>query len=448
VNALLLLSPPMQSVLILGVGALMLLALGNVFTRAPVRTQLTGCLFAALAALPALRAAGLDVVAIGAPCALGVTALLLMREAELEFGEHHLDGSGLVLLGAAGGVVLGTAGELVSLLLGLETLSLTVAVLCGLGRGERSLEAAFKFFVLAAVSLGVLVYGTGLFAYATGSFALGAPPLQPSLLPVYQTAVVLLVLGIAFELAVVPLHFGALSAYMAMPTALATFAATAGKVGAGIALLRVAAQVELGIAGPVLQALGTASIAWATFAGFAQRDLRGVLAYSAVGHAGFLAIAIGCGPDGRQPAVLYLLVYAASTALTFAGLADRGTRPIPLQSFRSDPLPPGRALAVVLGLLSLAGMPPGPGLWAKVGVLVPAWNAGSPMVATLAALGGVFSALYYLRPVPDLLASIRRRPAEPRPAASAGALLLGALAVALFAAAPWLGSQLAQSAAR
>ena len=193
------------------------------------------------------------------------------------------------------------------------------------------------------------------------------------------------------------------------------------------------------LAGPVLLALGSGSILWSVFAGLAQTDLRGLLAYSAIGHAGFLAIALGCGKDGERAALFYLLVYAASSALTFAGLGSRGTKPIPLASLRQEPLPAGRALAVTAGLLSLAGMPPSPGLWAKIGVLIPAWTSGGPMVAVLATLGGVFGALYYLRPVPDLLASLRRGP-QGGPATGATLVFLFA-AVALFTALPWLGSR-------
>lgn len=245
----------LQSIVLLTAAALLLLAFGGQFARSVRKTQVLGILACILAALPAWHSDGLTAVATLAPCALALIAMLLLHEADLEFFEHRLDAAGLVLLGAAGAVALGNATELLSLVLGLETVSLVVAVLCGLARGSRGLEAAFKFFVLAAASLGVLLYGTALHVYATGSFSIGAQPLA-SLTPVYQAAIVLLLLGVAFELAVVPLHFGALSAYMTMPTALATFATTAGKVGALVALLRLGSQLDQAVAGPVLLALG------------------------------------------------------------------------------------------------------------------------------------------------------------------------------------------------
>src|SRR5262249_15621289 len=146
-------------------------------------------------------------------CALAATALLLLPNVELEFAEHSTEACGLVLLGAAGAILLATSTNLLTLVLGLETLSLAVAVLVGLGRGRKPLEAAFKFFVLAAVSLATMIYGIGLYAFATGSFELGAPaPSSGSLRLIYTAAVILTTVGFAFELAVVPVHFGALGA--------------------------------------------------------------------------------------------------------------------------------------------------------------------------------------------------------------------------------------------
>jgi NADH-quinone oxidoreductase subunit N len=300
--------------------------------------------------------------------------------------------------------------------------------------------------VLAAVSLATIVYGIGLHAYATGSFQLAPVPAPHSLL--YQAATALIVLGLLFELAIVPLHFGALGTYMAAPTAFAGFAMTAGKLAAGIALMRIGAVLDADVAMPILIVGGTASIVWATFAGMAQRDLRGMLAYSAVAHAGFVALALGCGPEGRAAAMFYLVVYVASSALAFAALADRGSDPVAYASLRERPLSPWRSLALGLALLSLAGIPPGPGLWAKVGVLMPAWHQAGPFVTIVAALGGVFGALYYLRPLPDLLAAIRSRAGETATPSVRLALAFTAGATLLFTVVPWLGTQLAHAGMR
>jgi NADH-quinone oxidoreductase subunit N len=441
------LPPAQQAIAILTAFAALLLAAGGLLSKRPAGQQLLGLLGLALATVPAWSAPGSDGLAVIGTAALAAIALLLLPATELEYADQRLEVGGLLLLGAAGGIALATSSQLLAVILGLETLSLAVAVLCALGRGPRPLEAAFKFFVLAALSLATLVYAAGLFAFATGSFELGAAA-KPEYRFLYQVAEVLLVLGLAFELAVVPVHFGALGTYLAAPAGFAGFAMTASKLGAGLALLRVSAALDPAIVGPLLITVGIASIVWATLAGLAQTDLRGILAYSAVAHAGFLALAIGSGPAGRTAAVFYVVVYAASSALVFAALSDRGTGPIPLRSLREQPLPPWRALALVAGLLSLAGMPPSPGLWAKIGVLMPAWQTAGPWLTAVAALGGVFGALYYLRPLPDLLAGMRRRTGTGSMPSAGFALLLAGVAVMLLTVVPWLGTALAQYAPR
>lgn len=444
-NWFLQLSVGLKATTLLGAAALLLLALGGALTQRRSLAQLIGIFGCVAAAVPAVSGQS-GAMAVLLTCALAAIALLLLPTAELEFDEHALDSSALILLGAAGGIVLATSTHLLSLVLGLETLSLSLAVLCGLGRGSRPVEAAFKFFVLAAVSLATTIYGIGLFAFATGSLELSASSPPPgTYLLLYQAATALLVLGLLFELAIVPLHFGALGTYMAAPTAIAGFAMTAGKLAAGVALLRLVSTLDPSVTAPILKVAGTASIVWATFAGLAQTNLRGMLAYSAVSHAGFIALALGCGAEGRAAAVFYLVVYAASSALVFAAVSGRGNDPITYESLREKPLSPWRSVALGLGLLSLAGVPPGPGLWAKIGVLVPAWHQAGPVLTVIAALGGVFGALYYLRPLPDLLASIKARTGETAMPSVRFAIAFTAGALVVFTVLPRLGTLLASS---
>jgi len=439
----------LQAAALLTAFAAALLATAGALQHSRRAAAVLGGLGAVIAALPALSAGDADALAIVGTCALALVAMLLLPAAELQFDEHRLEGAGLILLGAAGGIVLATSTHLLAMVLGLETLSLAVAVLCGLGRGSRPLEASFKFFVLAAVSLATMVYGIGLHAYATGSFEIGAPLLAGSALrSIHTAAVVLITLGLLFELAVVPVHFGALGVYMSAPAGFAGLAMTASKLGAGIAMLRVTAAMDPAIIGPILTGLGLGSIVWATFAGLAQRELRSMLAYSAIAHAGFIALALGCGAEGRAAAVFYLVVYVASAALVFSALAGRGAEPIPFASLRDRPLGTLRTMALVAGLLSLAGVPPGPGLWAKIGVLLPVWRVAGPLLTLVAALGGVFGALYYLRPLPDLLAGLRRGERATADLGARAAVVLAGGAVLLFTVLPWVGTQLATLAPR
>lgn len=434
--------PGLLAATMLTLAAVAILAFAGALSRR--QPLVLGIAFAgvALAALAGMRPFGESSLAILGTAALTALGLVLLPTVELERDEQHVESASLLLLGAAGGIVLATEKNLLSLVLGLETLTLSVAVLTGLGRGPRPLEAAFKFFVLAGVSLATAIYGIGLYAYATGTFQLGAPvPAEESLALLYKTGLVMVTLGFAFELAVVPMHFGALGAYMSAPVGVVAFAMTASKLGTGLALLRLTTGPAGALIGPVLIGVGVVSILWATFAALHQRDLRGMLAYSAIAHAGFVALALGCGEEGRRAAIYYLAVYAASAGLVMAALAGRAGA-LPFAEVRSRPLGPLRTFALVLGLLSLAGVPPSPGFWAKLGVLLPAWQLAGPTLTCLAALGGVFGALYYLRPVPDLLANLRSGTREQGFGVRLAIVGAGAVVLALMVA-PRIANRLA-----
>ena len=439
----LLLPPSLTAVAVLTLVAVVILALAGRLADSPRTVMALGLLGAILAALPAVAARATDLPAVLGVAALAALALLLLPGLEVEDGGQRPEVAALLLLGSAGAIVLATAGDLLSLALGLETLSLAVAVVTALGRGARPLEAAFKYFVLAAVSLAALIYGVGLYVLATGSLSLAAPaPADPGLQFLYAAGVVLVALGFGFELAVAPLHWGALDAYIAAPPGAAGYIMSASKLGAVLALSRLAVAVGAPV-GAVLIGVGVLSIGWGTIGALAQRDLRGLLGYSAIAHAGFLALALGSGPDGRVAAVFYVVVYAATASLVFATLAGQGTGPLPLDALSSTRLGPLRGIALSLGLLSLAGIPPTPGFWAKLVILGPAWTVAGPGPTIIAVIGGVAGALYYLRPLPDLFATVRAG-AQPATGPLAGlAVALAGAAVILFGLVPGLAYVLA-----
>jgi NADH-quinone oxidoreductase subunit N len=153
-----------------------------------------------------------------------------------------------------------------------------------------------------------------------------------------------------------------------------------------------------------------------------------MLAYSAVTHAGFIALAVGSGPTGPLTAAFYAAIYGSMAMLVFAALA--GTRGGDVST-----LGPLRGGALALGLFSLSGIPPTPGFWAKLAVLVVAWQSAGALPTLIAVAGGVFSVLYYLRPLPDIFAALRARAdASATPLVRApvpGVVLAGALVVVL-----------------
>jgi NADH-quinone oxidoreductase subunit N len=446
--------PALISVIVLSVGALIVLLFTAALTRNTLWLATLGTLTLVLAALPSLRADGATLAATLTVVAAGIVGMLLLHSIEIEEPSQKPEIAALLLLGSAGGIVFATATDLLSAVIGLETLSLSGATLVALSRGARPLEAAFKYFVLAAISAAVLLFGIGLVFMATGSFAW---PTLAAADPAYRwlllAGILLVGLGFAYELALVPLHFGTVDAYTAGAPAVSGFVMAASKVAAVIALSRLIGSVSQGLTMPaelplstVLIAIGLISIVLGTFAALAQTELRRLLAYSAVANAGFMALALGCGAEGRAAAIFYVVTYATTALLVFAALAGRGAGPLPLREIRLEGMGALRALALVLGLLSLAGVPPTPGFWAKLAVLDATWAAIGFWPTMIAALGGVFGALYYLRPMPDLLAVVREAGATRLPVSATPAMVLAGAVVVFVAVAPGVVYALARFA--
>ena len=411
-------TPTYWSIVILVAGAVILLMLVSSLSPHPRGVAYAGVPFAVVAAGFGLSAPQPIALAIVALCIACVVALLLIPVLEPAVPAHVAEATALLLLGTAGAIGLAQATDLLQVVVGLETLALSAVTLVALGVGDRSLEAAFKYIVLGAISLAALLYGLGLVYLGNGSLAFPTAS-QIESNPLILAGLVLVGLGIVFELALVPLHWAGLDVYTAAAPGLAGFVMSASKLAAAFALGRVVVAAGLQTT-QVLVWIGCLTIAWGTFGALAQaNNLRRMLAYSAVTHAGFIGLALGSGPNGPTTAGFYAAAYASMAMLVFAGLA--GPWAVDLRT-----IGPLRALAVGLGLLSLAGIPPTPGFWAKLAVLVVAWQSAGWLPTLIAVAGGVFSALYYLRPIPDLFAALRgtaEAPEVPRPVLIPGVLV-------------------------
>jgi NADH-quinone oxidoreductase subunit N len=428
-------TPPLQAILVLAVGAIIILLLVGLISEQPLLSTFVGVPFAIVAGLAGLLAPAPLGLAIAAICSVAFVALLLLPVLRPEVPFQVAESSALLLLAAAGGVALASAQDLLWAVVGLETLALSAVTLVALGAGDRSLEAAFKYFVLGAMSLAALLYGLGLVYLGTGS--LGFPTAaQIGSNPIILAGVVLVGMGFAFELALFPFHWGALDAYTAAAPSLAGFVMSASKLGAAYALGRLVlgAGVELS---QILVWIGCLTILWGTFGALAQgRNMRRMLGYSAITHAGFIGLALGSGSHGPTVAAFYAVVYGSTAMLVFAALGDQ-----PEPRLRS--LGPLRGVALALGLFSLGGVPPTPGFWAKLAVLVVAWQAAGPLPTLIAVAGGVFSVLYYLWPLPDLFAAVRGQDVTPRPVLVPG-VVLAMLAVVFIGLLPGVVWSLAQ----
>jgi NADH-quinone oxidoreductase subunit N len=418
---------------VLVLGAVVILLLAGPAKQNALVPGLVGFLFALAAGIIGhlLVGNGLAVLAL---CLVAALACLLVPVLDAEVPEHVVEAAALVLLGTAGAIGLAQATDLIQVVVGLETLALSAVTLVALGTGEKALEAAFKYMVLGAISLSGLLFGVGLIYLGTGSFGFPTAD-QLTSNTLVLAGVVMAAMGLGFELAIFPFHWGALDAYTAAVPSVAGFVMSASKLAAAFALgqLVLAAGLPLG---QLLVWVGCLTIIWGTFGALGQAaSLRRMLAYSAITHAGFIALALGSGPTGPQTATFYAAIYGSMAMLVFAALAGRG-----VDQFELTKLGRWRAVALALGLFSLSGIPPTPGFWAKLAVLVVAWQAAGPLPTLIATAGGVFSVLYYLRPLPDLLAALRAAPpARPLPAlSSAPALVLATLVVAIFGLLPSL----------
>jgi NADH-quinone oxidoreductase subunit N len=297
-------SSPLVAVGILVAGAIVVLLLVNFISSRPVMAPMVGVPFAVVAAVASFQVPQPLGLAVAALCLMACVALLLLPLLDAEVPAHVAEAGALVLLATSGAIALASATDLLQAVVGLETLALSSVTLVALGAGERPLEAAFKYFALGAISVAGLLYGLGLIYLGTGAFAFPTA-VQIASNPVVLAGVVMVGMGFAFELALFPFHWGALDAYTAASPSLAGFVMSASKLAAAFALGRlvVGAGVEVS---QLLIWVGSLTIVWGTIGAFAQaRDVRRMLAYSAITHAGFIGLALGSGPNGPATAAFY-----------------------------------------------------------------------------------------------------------------------------------------------
>ena len=373
------------------------------------------------------------VLIFGALFALAVGRRYLERT-NAEYFEYYA----LILFAVIGGHVMAATTNLVVILIGLEILSLPLYVLAGFRRDATSLEASLKYFLLGAASSGVLLYGIVLYYGATGSFTIGAGEGG-----VFAAAMILLLAGLGFKAALFPFHWWTPDVYQGSPTPVTLFMATSVKVAAFAALARLLIGTgPLGTWAPVLLLMIAFTVLWGNVAALVQTQAKRVLAYSSVAHAGYLALGT-LGPDPVPALLFYLLVYTLSTGLAFAILSviDRGHTDLSYSDlgglFQRDPL---LGLAWAAAMLSLAGLPPLAGFWAKYLLFMQAAEAGQYALLAFALLTSAVAAYYYLR---LLAAAFFARPEglalPPVSTTARVAVTVAAALVVLFGVWPGLG---------
>ena len=329
------------------------------------------------------------------------------RREGLHIGEFYA----LILLATAGMMILVGARDLVLVFLGLELMSIAVYVLTGFNRRDpRSAEAGLKYFLIGAFASAFILYGIALLYGATGSTNIPQVMDQVSTKAaegnlIFLTGVLLLLIGFAYKIAAVPFHMWTPDAYEGAPTSITGYMAVGVKAAAFVALLRVF-TVQLAPAAEfwtgVVWWLAILTMIVPNLIALVQNNVKRMLAYSSVAHAGYLLVGVAAGTAfGRAAAFFYLAVYTLMTLGSFAlvyMVAGKGDRRMTLADFRGlGWRRPALGFALLIFLLSLAGFPPTGGFVGKLFLLRAAIDAGQVALAVTLVLTSLLSYYYYLR---------------------------------------------------
>jgi NADH-quinone oxidoreductase subunit N len=336
-------------------------------------------------------------------------AILLSTSYVNRMGLAHPEFYGLLIFGASGMLVMAAATNLIVLLIGIEVLSLSLYVLAGFTRTRlTSEEAALKYFLLGSFSIGLLIYGTALIFGATGSldYAGIAQALQGqrALNPMLLIGLGLVLVGFGFKLSLVPFHMWVPDVYEGSPTPVAAYMAVGTKAAVFAALVRMltsafpAAQSEWV---PILAVLAALTMIVGNVAAVVQTNIKRLLGYSAIAHAGYILMALVAG--GNNAVLFYLLAYTAMNFGAFAVVVAVGggrEEKLSLDDWAGlGQRSPWLAAAMTVFMLSLAGVPPTAGFLGKLYVFESAIQGGYLWLALIGIVTSIISVYYYLKVV-------------------------------------------------
>jgi NADH-quinone oxidoreductase subunit N len=333
-------------------------------------------------------------------------AILMSIEFLGAAGQHKFEYPVLILLSTTGMLALVSAADLIALYLGLELMSLALYVIAAIDRDNvRSTEAGLKYFVLGALSSGMLLYGCSLIYGFTGtvSFA-GIAKAAPQAGLGLTFGLVFLFVGFCFKISAVPFHMWTPDVYEGAPTPVTAFFASAPKV-AGIAIFVRASVVAFpGIVSQwqqIVVFVAIASMALGSFAAIGQTNIKRLMAYSAIGNMGYALIGLSAGtPEGVQSVLVYIAIYVAMTLGSFAAIIAMRRAAGPVEEIADlaglARTKPAMALFLLIMMFSLAGVPPLAGFFAKFYVFLAAIKAGLYALAVIGVVTSVIGAYYYL----------------------------------------------------
>jgi NADH-quinone oxidoreductase subunit N len=322
----------------------------------------------------------------------------------------------LILFSTAGMLMLISAADLIALYLSLELMNLALYVVAAFDRDNvRSTEAGLKYFVLGALSSGMLLYGASLIYGFTGTVNFAAIAQAATTAGAGATTgeggsigltigLIFLFAGLCFKVSAVPFHMWTPDVYQGAPTPITAFFAAAPKVAAIAVFLRVSLSAFPDIKTQwqqIIVFVAIASMGLGAFAAIGQRNIKRLMAYSSIGHMGFALIGLAAGtPEGAQGVLVYMAIYVAMTLGTFACIIAMRRGGEPFEDIgdlaglaRTNPT---QAFFLAMLLFSLAGIPPLAGFFAKYYVFLAAIKAGLIALAVLGVLASVVGCYYYL----------------------------------------------------
>ena len=404
----------------------MVALVGAVYTGkdkvAPMLMWLTAALFVVVAAWIGLSGAE-DTVAFGGLLSADAfsryaqVTILLSAAAVLAMGQEYMQRRGLlrfeypllVTLAVVGMMVMVSAGDLMTLYMGLELQSLALYVVAAFRRDSvKSTEAGLKYFVLGALSSGLMLYGASLvYGFAgTTQFAGIIEAAHGEHMPIGMLfGLAFMASGFAFKVSAVPFHMWTPDVYEGAPTPITAFFATAPKVAAMGLFARVMHDAFGGMVGDwqqIVAAMAVLSMFVGAIAAIGQRDIKRLMAYSSIAHMGYALMGVASGTAfGVQAMLVYMAIYVTMNIGTFAFIMSMEKDGQPVTSIDSLNLlarrEPGKALAMLVLLFSLAGVPPLVGFFGKFYVLRAAYDAGLLWLAVAGVVASVIGAYYYLR---------------------------------------------------
>lgn len=332
--------------------------------------------------------------------AIGLSSTLLSYPFFSRFQSPPAEYFFLTLAATVGLILIGQAADFLTLFIGLETLSVALYVLCGyMKKSDDSRESAMKYFLLGALGAAFLVYGIAFYYGSAGHTAL--KPFMGELSLYMLLGLGLITVGLAFKAALVPFHTWAPDVYDGAPTATVAFMAVGTKAGAFAALSLV---FLLGLSSrwnEALSFIAYPTLIYSNYVAMKQTQLRRFFAYSGISHAGFLLIPlIAATPESLPALFFYLVIYAIATlgAFVILGLLDDKPEGVLLSDLKGlFKRAPFLATLFTLCLLTLAGIPPTAGFFAKFFVLKVAFDGGYISLVIVGLLVAILAAYYYLR---------------------------------------------------